>query len=258
MKVLQFTLLDKSEFENICNKISYTFPSLEIEKVLDENLETDVTDHTVIVIGFGDNVFPFDKLVTRLKRAHDNGYPILFSHGIDPYSLLYDGKTTLTNEEIEVMVNTIDVPDSPNFTAMMQKASANALLDWRENKLQAAHDLGFSEPPASVYNYYSQASIKVNAPVLQTPYDLRTSDFIIQQTHSYGVKLANDVTRVLINPLVPDDNYNWHLAGKAPVGKGKIAYLNFGHNDFNRGDLWNDITIVDAQLFVNVITWLTT
>jgi hypothetical protein len=249
MKVLQFTVLNKDEFVSTANRISHTFPSLEMDKIFDIDSEGDVTNHTVIVVGFGDNIYPFDKIAVRLNRAHNNGIPILFTHGTNPYA---DSGETLTDSEIDSMIDSISFSNKPSFTNLAKTASKNALLNWRE----AVTNLGFSGPQRGEYNYYSTVSIKTNIPALHSPYNVGNVDFQVQQTHSYGVKLSPNCVRILINPAVTDDGYNWHLAGYTPVGKGRIAYLNFGHNDFDRNNLWNDITINDAKLLVNTMVWL--
>jgi hypothetical protein len=249
LKIKQFSNVSRGEITDIVLKADHTITDLVIDNVMGE-----IADHGLIVVGLGDNAAPVAiTIVDQLITAHNAGIPILFAHG---FPSDFDTNMTISDKDKQVLSRITNELENNKLKTYINEflKDVDTVFSSYWTKLET---LGFLPNPISTYTYYTSASEKISHPALNTPFNINSSaGFEIQSTHDWGIKLVPGVTRLLINPSAPDTDANYFVAGWQPVGKGKIAYTQMGHNMGDSGNIWNSLSQKESQLFCNIISWL--
>jgi hypothetical protein len=205
----------------------------EIETSLAESFNFQVTKNMseidtcdIIIAGFGDQALDdYHLLISTLADKREAGKSILFLHG------------------------------NPNeFPGSNQEETYEYYNNIYKNNLSR---LGIVD---SVYEDFKESSgmiiEKSNHVVFSNFYDLTSLSPMIGKTHLTGVKLSSSFEIVsILGNTINVNGTNYYLALLSEENKGKVAVMNFGHNDYNIENV-NSIPKYEAKLFVNVLEWL--
>lgn len=92
-------------------------------------------------------------------------------------------------------------------------------------------------------------------PILDIYYDLRSIPLTTQCTHNIGTILSKDCSIVLNNPNIEPSYTNYYLACLEREGKGRIAHMALGHNDY-KSDSLLQLDKAECSIFTNTVLWL--
>jgi hypothetical protein len=209
----------------------------------------------VIIIGLGDNTVNLGlKRLKYLSDVHDAGKPILFMHGSP--NVTYNIDDDLDNKLRPIV-------DSLGAGTTLQ---AKLFINFYQNNIVEIPSVfstylnnlgvvGFEN--LDNYHYFNNVSVVNNHALLTNPYPLTGWDHSVQMTHLMGVRLVPEAQILLNNSSIPNSDYNYYLAIYETAGKGKIAFMQLGHNNFDENDTWHSVSIRESRLFYNVLDWLT-
>lgn len=237
MKILQFTVLKDNEVRKIFNSVTYG-ENIEIDKEDDIDKKVkNMFNYDLVILGLGDNNYPTNFIIDDLISYNQSGGPIMITHGINPF------------DTIEIEEGFYEHCKTCKYYIKKEK-----------RLLEKCNDLGIS--PDSLegrqHQYYDHVDVIIDHQILHSPFNITKSDFNVKQTHTYGIGLIPECIKILNPSSLPDDKYAYHLSIYEPIGRGKIAFFNTGHNEGDFNNKWNGLPSTEEQLFCNVVNWLIT
>lgn len=117
---------------------------------------------------------------------------------------------------------------------------------------------GFNTLENIDYDFFNVSRVKSSTnQMLNNPYKIEyTKTVPIMSTHNTGITLLPVCKIVMDNPARKMGLDNYYLAAYDAIGKGRIVYSQFGHNDYKK-DKFVHPDELENKLFINILYWLT-
>jgi len=237
--ILHISKLNKNEINEILKNFAGVKDNFNVVLKTEESLTSeDFIEKDLLIFGIGDDAANISEHVVDILQLFDSGVPLLFTHGTPDQCLFED--YTFEFDEIE----------------SYDLASSRVEIKNKELLLPFSKSLGVELFDNGEYVFYDTVRVKSeNHKIMLTPNLIKEPNFKIKTTHSLG-HVLNDASLILIdNPGADAGFNNFYLAIYQAEGKGKVAFFNIGHNDYDNTK-FNELEDVEMKLFVNVVYWL--